>query len=158
VDRLDVSQIADGLYAGRMPYAAAHIAALAERGVEVVVNVCEDHEYWDGERALVEPAMREAGIAEARLPVPDGATVPPAVLDAAVAATDGRVAYVHCRGGRERSAAVTVAILAAGRGVSVDEALELAVAGRPTFKPLEWQLDAVRSWLRDGDGRRMLAE
>jgi atypical dual specificity phosphatase len=141
-----------------MPYSAAHVDALAAEGVDVVINVCESHEYWEGERAAVEAAFADAGITERWLPVPDGATVPDAVLDAAVAAAQGNVVYVHCRGGRERSAAVAIAIIASTEGVSVEDALAVAVARRPIFKPLEWQLDSVRSWLRANTARRMLDE
>ena len=91
--------------------------------MRTVINLCEEHEYWDGERAAVEAAFRHARIAEHRLPVPDGATIPPDVLDRAVAAAAQDTTYVHCRGGRERSAAVAVALLATRRGVSIDEAL-----------------------------------
>ena len=77
--------------------------------------------------------MPAAGIAEHRLAVPDGATIPPDVLDRAVAATAaGETTYVHCRGGRERSAAVAVALLATRSGVEIDEALRhrRSAAGR----------------------------
>ena len=64
------------LFAGRMPHAAAHVEALDAAGVRTVVNLCEEHEYWEGERAAVEAAFRRAGIVEHRLPVHDGATIP----------------------------------------------------------------------------------
>lgn len=139
-------ELGSGLFAGRMPHAAAHVEALDAAGVRTVVNLCEEHEYWDGERAAVEAAFRAAGIVEHRLPVPDGSTIPPEVLDRAVAAVAGQTAYVHCRGGRERSAAVAVAVLAARTGVSVDSALADAAARWPTCRPLRWQIDGVRAW------------
>jgi atypical dual specificity phosphatase len=129
-----------------MPHAAAHVEALRVEGVRTVINLCEDHEYWDGERATVEAAFRRAGIAEHRLPVPDGATIPADVLDLAVEAAAQDTAYVHCRGGRERSAAVAVAVLATRRGVSIDEALSEAAALWPTCRPLPWQMAGVRAW------------
>ena len=55
-------------------------------------------------------------------------------------------AYVHCRGGRERSAAVAVAILANRSGTTIDEALEAASARWPTCRPLPWQIAGVRAW------------
>jgi protein-tyrosine phosphatase len=54
--------------------------------------------------------------------------------------------YVHCRGGRERSATVATAVIAHAEQVSVDRALERAVERRPVFKPLPWQMTALRSW------------
>ena len=89
-----------------------------------MINLCEDREYWDGEREAVAGACARAGIAEHRLAVIDGATVPPDVLERAIEAAAEGVAYVHCRGGRERSAAVAIAPGAASAGSSVDEALE----------------------------------
>ena len=143
---LRYSRLEPGLLAGRMPHAAAHVDALQAEGVRTVINLCEDHEYWDGERATVEAAFRRARIAEHRLPVPDGATIPPDVLDRAVAAAAKDTAYVHCRGGRERSAAVAVAVLASRRGMSIDEALTEAEARWPTCRPLPWQIAGVRAW------------
>jgi protein-tyrosine phosphatase len=145
--RLRYSTLGSGLLAGRMPHDAAHVEALRAEGVRTVINLCEDHEYWDGEREAVEAAFRSAGIAEHRLPVPDGATIPAHVLDGAVAAAaEGETTYVHCRGGRERSAAVAVALLATRRGVTVDEALRTAAERWPTCRPLPWQIAGVREW------------
>ncbi|HYX85898.1 MAG TPA: sulfur transferase domain-containing protein [Gaiellales bacterium] len=154
--RLDYARLSDTLLAGRMPVSTAHIDALAAEGVTAVINLCEDHEYWDDEREAVASACREHAIVERRLPVTDGATVPDAVLDRAVEAAAGGVTYVHCRGGRERSAAVAVAILAASAGTSVEEALTFACARRPAFRPLHWQLEGVRAWLRVRGARRIL--
>jgi atypical dual specificity phosphatase len=144
--RLRYFALGSGLFAGRMPHAAAHVEELAAAGVRTVVNLCEDHEYWDGERAAVEAAFDRAGIVEHRLPVPDGSSIPPDVLDRAVAATGGEPVYVHCRGGRERSAAVAVAVLARRRGVSIEAALADATARWPTCRPLPWQIAGVRAW------------
>jgi atypical dual specificity phosphatase len=156
VGRLDYTRLHDTLLAGRMPVSERHIDALRAEGVTAVINLCEDREYWDGERAVVAGACTRAGIAEHRLPVIDGATVPAAVLEEALDVAGGGVAYVHCRGGRERSAAVAIALLAASAGSSVEEAHELAVSIRPTFKPLPWQVDGVRSWLHERGARRIL--
>jgi atypical dual specificity phosphatase len=131
-----------------MPYTAEHVRALAAEGVTAVVNLCEEGEYWDGELPAVRAAYADAGVAEHHLPVPDGASVPSGVLDAAVAlARDGTV-YVHCRGGRERSAAVAVAVLVAADGLSVSDALARVRESRPICAPLPWQMDAVRAWAR----------
>jgi atypical dual specificity phosphatase len=156
VTRLEYTRLHDSLLAGRMPVSARDIETLRDEGVTVVVNLCEDQEYWDGERDAVAAACAQAGIAELRIPVIDGGTVPGDVLDEAVAAASDGVVYVHCRGGRERSAAVTIAVLAAASGSSVDEALELAVSRRPGFRPLPWQVEGVRSWLHERGGRRIL--
>jgi protein tyrosine phosphatase (PTP) superfamily phosphohydrolase (DUF442 family) len=148
---LRYSTLGSGLLAGRMPHATMHVDALRAEGVQTVINLCEDHEYWAGEREAVEAAYAEAGIAEHRLAVPDGATIPPDVLDRAVAATAaGQTTYVHCRGGRERSAAVAVALLATRTGVEIDTALSAATARWPTCRPLQWQIAGVRAWAASG--------
>ena len=154
--RLDYTRLHDGLLAGRMPVSERHIDALKAEGVTAVINLCEDREYWDGERAVVAGACERAGITEHRLPVIDGATVPAAVLEEAVEVAGEGVVYVHCRGGRERSAAVAIALLAASDGSSVEDAHARAVSIRPGFKPLPWQVDGVRSWLHERALRRIL--
>jgi len=154
--RLEYTRLDDSLLAGRMPVSARHVETLRAEGVTAVINLCEDREYWDGERDAVATACAGAGIVEHRLAVIDGGTVPGDVLDRAVEAASQGVVYVHCRGGRERSAAVAIALLATRSGSSADDALDLAVSLRPGFRPLPWQIEGVRSWLRERDGRRIL--
>ena len=97
--RLEYTRLRDSLLAGRMPVSARHIDQLSTEGVTTVINLCEDREYWDGEREAVAGACARAGITEHRLAVIDGATVPPDVLEQAVEAAAGGVTYVHSRGG-----------------------------------------------------------
>ena len=59
VGRLDYTRLHDSLLAGRMPVSERHIDALKAEGVTAVINLCEDREYWDGERA-VSPARASA--------------------------------------------------------------------------------------------------
>jgi atypical dual specificity phosphatase len=141
------ARLSESLLAGRMPYAGEHVHRLAADGVTDVVNLCRDAEYWEGEREAVELGYRETGIVEHRLAVSDGGTVPVAILDRSAAIAGRGVVYVHCRGGRERSAAVSVGLLALARGLPADEALELARSRWPVFQPLDWQLAAVRAWV-----------
>ncbi len=129
-----------------MPFAPEHVHQLRGEGVDVVINLCEEREYWEGERGAVIEAYRRAGITEHHLPVTDGSTIPPEVIERAIEAAGRRTVYVHCRGGRERSATVATALIAALEGVSIDGALDRAVRGRPIFAPLPWQLTALRAW------------
>jgi atypical dual specificity phosphatase len=147
VPRLDYHRLGARLLAGRMPFADEHVATLAAEGVTAVVNLCEEREYWLGERDALGRAYARAGIREHHLPVPDGATVPRDVVERAVEIASEETVYVHCRGGRERSATVAVALLAAGEAIGVDDALERACRARPSFCPLPWQIAALRSWL-----------
>jgi protein tyrosine phosphatase (PTP) superfamily phosphohydrolase (DUF442 family) len=129
-----------------MPFTDGHVHALTAEGVTAVLNLCEDGEYWQGEREVIESAYRRAGIDEHRLGVRDGCTVPPALLERAVALAGEGTLYVHCRGGRERSATVCTAILSRRHGVSVEEALRLAQAANPVFRPLPGQLEGLLAW------------
>jgi atypical dual specificity phosphatase len=146
MSRLRYARLTEGLLGGAMPYTDAHVAALAGEGVTAVVNLCEDREYWQGEHALVAESYRRAGIVEHRLAVPDGSTVPAAVLDRAITVAQGHTLYVHCRGGRERSATVCTAILSRIGGVDVGEALRRAQAANPVFRPLPGQLLGLEAW------------
>jgi len=131
-----------------MPYTERHVEALAAEGVTAVINLCEDAEYWQGEHELVRAGYVRSGIAEHRLAVRDGSTVPAHVLDRAVELADGGTLYVHCRGGRERSATVCAAILSRQTGADVDEALRSAQARNPVFRPLPGQVQGLRAWSR----------
>ena len=107
--------VADGLMLANLPYKAGHVEALAEEGAGLVLNMCEDGEYRPGQRKDVSYAYRSRGIEEARdLCMVDLGDHPVELFDTAVrlidhAARSGRNAVVHCRGGRERSAAVVAA-------------------------------------------------
>ena len=147
--RLDYTRLGDTLLAGRMPVSERHIDALKAEGVTAVINLCEDREYWDGERATVAGACERAGITEHRLPVIDGATVPAAVLEEAVEVASEGVAYVHCRGGRERSETVCAAIVARAERVSATDAVSRTMAANPVFKPLPWQIKGLEQWAGD---------
>jgi atypical dual specificity phosphatase len=144
--RLNYSRIGDTLLAGAMPFRDDHVAALHREGVTAVVNLCQEREYWEGERDALAAAYERHGILELHLPVTDGSTVPAEVLDHAVAIASEHTVYVHCRGGRERSATVAIALLARLEGMPIDGALELAKQRRPIFAPLPWQLSALRAW------------
>jgi atypical dual specificity phosphatase len=146
VARLNYHRLGPSLLAGAMPFSGEHVTALHGEGVTAVINLCQEREYWDGELELVRAAYREHGIEEHHLPVIDGSTVSPEILDAAVRLAADNTLYVHCRGGRERSATVATAVIAHAEQVSVDRALERAVERRPVFKPLPWQMTALRSW------------
>ena len=144
--RLNYSRLSDRLLAGAMPHSAEHVATLHDEGVQLVINLCEEREYWVGEREAVLSAYGKARIRELHLPVKDGATIPPGVIDAAVESGAASVVYVHCRGGRERSATVATALLAREQQLSIDQAMALARAGRPVFCPLPWQMAGLQAW------------
>lgn len=145
--RLVYARISETLLGGPMPYTERHVRNLSDEGVTTVINLCEDSEYWSGERELVDEQYRSVGIVEHRLAVRDGATVPPHVLDSAVeVAVAGGTVYVHCRGGRERSATVCAAIVSHAERLDATAAVRRAQAANPVFKPLPWQVQALEQW------------
>ncbi len=146
--RLNYHRINDRLLAGAMPFRDDHVEALRAEGVSSVVNLCEEREYWEGERDLLAAAYLRSGMTEHLLPVRDGSTVPADVLDRAVAiaGADGGSVYVHCRGGRERSATVTAAVLSRLDALTIDDALRVSRERRPIFAPLEWQVTGLHRW------------
>lgn len=146
MSRLVFARLSETLLGGPMPYTERHVASLRDEGVTAVINLCQDSEYWSGERELVAAEYQRAGITEHRLAVVDGSTVPPEVLDEALAVAVGESVYVHCRGGRERSATVCTAILTRSHRLDPADALRLAQAANPVFKPLPWQLHGVQVW------------
>jgi atypical dual specificity phosphatase len=150
--RLNYHRLGDSLLAGAMPFRADHVEALHGEGVTAVVNLCQEREYWDGERQLVLDAYAAHGITEHHLPVIDGSTVPPEILHQAVEIARANTVYVHCRGGRERSATVAIAVISTLEGLEIDHAVEQAKSRRPIFQPLPWQVSGLHSWqaeLRD---------
>jgi atypical dual specificity phosphatase len=144
--RLNYHRLGDSLLAGAMPFRADHVDALHSEGVTAVVNLCQEREYWDGERELILEAYSSRGITEHHLPVIDGSTVPADILDQAVEVARGNVVYVHCRGGRERSATVAIAVIARLEGLPIEDALAQARERRPIFAPLPWQVSGLHSW------------
>ena len=46
--RLNYSRLSDRLLAGAMPHSAEHVATLQDEGVQLVINLCEEREYWVG--------------------------------------------------------------------------------------------------------------
>jgi atypical dual specificity phosphatase len=144
--RLNYHRLSSSLLAGAMPFRADHVDALKAEGVTAVVNLCQEREYWDGERELVLGAYAAHGITEHHLPVIDGSTVPVEILDQAVAIARDNTVYVHCRGGRERSATVAIAVISALEGLPIEHALEEARQRRPIFAPLPWQVSGLHTW------------
>ena len=151
----EFSSLSDRLLAGRAPLTRADVAALRERGVRRVLDLRERAE-WSGPGQIGSAAiaaLAEAGLDRLHIPVRDLSAPSAAALDAChdflarSAALDGAT-YVHCRGGRERTAAVLVAHLAWERGWSFTEALDELRGGRSELAPLAGQRAAVEAWLR----------
>lgn len=135
-----------------LPFEREHVEALAREGVDLVLNMCEDSEYWEGQRQAVESTYSETGIDEDReYQVKDIGAHPLELLDSATALIEeaneaGRNVAVHCRGGIERSATVAAAVLIRRHDLSAGEALRQLRAIAPQAEPLEHQRAALERW------------
>lgn len=149
--RYGFADVHDHLVIGAYPLDDGDIAALSHMGVAEVLNLTEDVEYPPGARADVQAALAAAGISEHRVAFGDFGALPPEGLETAVALVegwlrDGRLAYVHCRAGRQRSAAVAAGALAVVEGLGIDDALALVHRRKPTAEPLAHQVQDLRAW------------
>ena len=105
----------DGAHAqllmGAVPRSAAHLQALHDEGVRAVVTL---NQAWEPQAPSA--TFNEAGLAQLRLPTPDYAAPSQRDIRRAVAFIDqhlqaGHRVYVHCNGGKGRSAVCTLAYL-----------------------------------------------
>lgn len=110
-------------------------AMVADSGVRAVVDL-----------ALNEPpAVVRRELVACRFPLIDGEGNPPWLLQAAAEAVaglvrDGIPTLVCCGNGMSRSPAIAAAAMALARGISPDEALELATRGGPAdVSPALWR-------------------
>lgn len=130
---------------------------LATMRIEQVLNLVEDQEYPPGRRELVEAALSEAGIAEERMSLTDFGRLPADRLEPAVQQVvgwlrHGRLCYVHCRAGWQRSAAVAAGAVAVYHGLPIDEALTYVRQRKPSAAPLPHQLEDLRRWWAERSG------
>jgi rhodanese-related sulfurtransferase len=172
----------DGLAAGRNPLTELDARELVAAGITHVLDLREPRE-WDPDLgpaprggavrygAEAVDALARLGVRRLNLPIQDGGAPSPGhltaavgFLDAALAAGDladgGPRVYVHCRAGRERTAAVLLAWLVATRPRSAkandpnrssDPLARCLTELRervPWLNPLPWQVDAVATWMR----------
>jgi predicted protein tyrosine phosphatase len=150
------------LVIGAYPLDADDVAALADEGVRRVLNLANDDEYQEGQRAAVERALAEHGIEEIRMSIVDFGHLPADRLDEAVRTVVGWMddcepTYVHCRAGWQRSASVAAGAVAVFNDVDIATALQWVRRHKPTADPLPHQrADLVDWWLTRG--RREAAE
>ena len=130
---------------------------LAGMRVEQILNLVEDQEYAPGRRVLVEEALHDAGIAEERMSLTDFGRLPADRLEPAVQRVvgwlrAGRLSYVHCRAGWQRSAAVAAGAIAIYAGLSIDQALAYVRERKPSAEPLPHQRDDLHTWWAERSG------
>ena len=150
-ERFGFGEVADGLITGAYPLDDADVARLADAGVGVVYNLCEDGEYDGAQRDDVRAALASAGIAERRRPLVDYGRLAGEDLEAALREVTedldaGRTVYLHCRAGWQRSSAVAAAIVADREGIPLQVALARLRERRAEAEPLPHQRADLFTW------------
>ena len=117
------------LLLGAVPRSEAHLQALHDAGVRAVVTL---NQGWEPQAPA--SAFRTAGLEQLRLPTPDFAAPSQRDIRRAVDfigrhVEAGHHVYVHCNGGKGRSAVCTLAYLVA-QGMSAREAYDFVAAQR----------------------------
>ena len=143
------------LFHGRNPLTKVDIAEIASPGVTHILDLRQAEE-WSGIDRLGTDALRalpDARIERLNVPVADA--LEPGPREFSVAAMfldyvhdrpDTRI-YIHCRLGRERTAAVLGAWWARRNGLSFDDAVARLNADGARLVPLPGQRAAAKSWL-----------
>jgi predicted protein tyrosine phosphatase len=152
------ADLGDNLLIGAYPLDRDDADMIARVGIERVLNLVEDAEYEPGQRDEVEAAYARAGIEEHRLGLVDYAGLRSDQLEAAVQEVcdwldQGARAYVHCRAGWQRSAAVAAGVIAVREHVDVDEAMAIVQERKPSADPLPHQREDLRRWWADRGAR-----
>jgi ADP-ribosyl-[dinitrogen reductase] hydrolase len=151
---LELSEVAPRVYAGRAPLFRDEVNDLLALGVTHILDLREEDE-WRGDGQHGKTAIAElTRVGLPRLAVPVGDAHPPTSddIDRSLDFIEtglhlGGTIYVHCRAGRERTAAIVTCWHARARGCSIREALEELRARRPLFRPLSTQVAAGEAWL-----------
>jgi protein-tyrosine phosphatase len=148
------AEILNRLLIGAFPTDEKDVAMLGWVGITRILNLVEDSEYRPGERRVVQAALQRAGIEEARIGLADYGSLPPTEVEAAVRTVNawldqGAHAYVHCRAGWQRSAAIAAGVVALRNGLEIDEAMAFVKRAKPSADPLDHQRDDLRRWWAD---------
>src|SRR5437588_1469973 len=131
------ADVFDGLLIGAYPLDGDDVAMLKRAGVERVLNLVQDSEYREGDRASVEAALFSAGIKEQRLDLVDYGGLPSEAIERAVQEVnqwldEGERTYLHCRAGWQRSAAVAAGVVAIRGRMESDQALRYVQSRKPS--------------------------
>jgi predicted protein tyrosine phosphatase len=144
---------------GAYPLDAEDVDTLGASGVRRVLNLVQDNEYQEGQRAAVEAALARHGITEVRLSIVDFGRLPADMLDRAVGTVVGWMdecarSYVHCRAGWQRSSSVAAGAIAVFNDVDVSTALTWVRTQKATANPLPHQrVDLLDWWFSHGRQR-----
>lgn len=145
------AEVHPGLFIGAYPLDRDDVGLLADLRIERVLNLVEDVEYGPGDRDTVVAAYAQAGIEERRISLVDFGRLPADRLEEGVTILldwlrEGRRCYVHCRAGRQRSAAFAAATIALLEDRPLRDALAVVRARKPSAQPLYEQRADLRTW------------
>ena len=146
------AEVDDRLVTGAYPLDADDVGVLSWLSVDHVLNLVQDDEYEPGQHEAVAAAYAAAGIEERRMDLVDYGHLPPELLEAAVTTVVGWLeqpagtAYVHCRAGWQRSAAVAAGVVAIREGLEIDDALAAVKRRKPSADPLPHQVRDLQAW------------
>ena len=144
------------LLIGAYPLDDEDVGMIAHLGVDRILNLVQDSEYREGDRAVVEAALERAGIEEQRLDLTDYGGLPSTEIEEAVTRVlewleAGHRVYVHCRAGWQRSAAIAAGVVAIREGLGIEEALAVVQARKPSADPLSHQREDLLWWWQERD-------
>jgi rhodanese-related sulfurtransferase len=148
----EIHEIDDRLRAGRNPLTVVDVAELCVSGITHVLDLRENHEWRAPNRFGAEAVdeLQRRGVERRNIVVTDMAAPSQPDLDAAVRWIEAALSkprtrvFVHCRAGRERTAAILAALLVS-RGATLEHALA-TLKKRAGAAPLPAQLAAVGAW------------
>lgn len=151
--RFEFNWIEDWLLAGRNPLTVLDVQLLKALGVTHVLDLREEKEWTPpkfGAEAL--EAVANMALKRLHLPVRDGFSPSPEQFEAAcdflssVEREPGARAYVHCRGGMERTACVLTAYYVKRSGQPWQDVLAQLQRRRPKFRLWPDQERGLREW------------
>lgn len=147
------SKISDNLYLGAMPLKNKnHINKIAQIGVKAILSINEDYEFGDQlfAKPVREMDWQKRNIKVLRISSPDLEPIQIAKLAQAIDYVVqqiklGNSIYVHCSGGRGRSASVVVGSLIRIDNRSLEDAIRHVEKCRPQVRLSQKQIEAVRT-------------
>jgi predicted protein tyrosine phosphatase len=149
------------LMIGAYPLDTGDVDELAANGVRRVLNLAQEAEYEEAQRAAVEAALAWHGITEVRISIVDFGHLPADRLEHAVGTVVGWMdeslrSYVHCRAGWQRSASVAAGAVAVFNNVDISTALDWVRSHKSRANPLPHQRVDLLDWWATG-GRQQAA-
>jgi predicted protein tyrosine phosphatase len=150
-DSYGFAEVFPELMIGAYPLDSADVDELAANGVRHVLNLVEEAEYDEAQRAEVVAALARHELTEVRLSIIDFGHLPADGLDQAVGTVVGWMddcvpSYVHCRAGWQRSASVAAGAVAVFNDVDISTALDWVRSHKPRANPLEHQRTDLLDW------------